>query len=292
MNDIKDKIISIRLRTITVTLSIIVTLIFYFLVQVGFNKSVNIVDFIVLAFMQIMAHCLYFPDGELYGQKNSVFIANKTAYNEKATAVISGQLNERLKQFCEYDYNTKREKYIDIMCGKIGITIQTLNTLKSLSPKQIKSIRELKITAQNEQNETTLYLDSKKQKLLYKLLFCKIPIEYNSAEMILSATENNGFQAIKDISIIFKKQSYMSKIFKSVVIGGIFAWIGYNVKNGIGIAEITSICMYLTSLFSTAVTSYSSGQVCTEKYKNQFYIDLANYIDRFMEWNEKNKAGN
>ena len=66
---IKDRANTIRLRTWTLTLAIVVTLVFYFLVTVSTKQEINPIDFIFLCLVQIVTHCLYFPDGDLYGQE-------------------------------------------------------------------------------------------------------------------------------------------------------------------------------------------------------------------------------
>ena len=129
-----------------------------------------------------------------------------------------------------------------------------------------------------------LALKNKKKKL-YNLIFKQLPVEPNHPETIMSAIENNGTKAVKDGSVAYKTHSYIRKILQAVVIGGIFAYIGYTVRDGIGIAEIVQIFMYLTSLFSAAVMSFSSGETCSKVYKSHFYVDLVNFIDGFNEWN-------
>ena len=117
------------------------------------------------------------------------------------------------------------------------------------------------------------------------MIFKELPVEPNHPETIMSAVENNGTKAVKDGSVAYKTHSYIRKALQAVVIGGIFAYIGYTVRDGIGIAEIAQIFMYLTSLFSTAVMSFSSGETCSKVYKSHFYVDLVNFIDGFNEWN-------
>ena len=53
---IKDRASTVRLRTWTLTLAILIALALYFLVQVGWNDKVNFVDLIFVATVQIMMH--------------------------------------------------------------------------------------------------------------------------------------------------------------------------------------------------------------------------------------------
>ena len=136
-----------------------------------------------------------------------------------------------------------------------------------------------------EEKSRLIVFSKYKKKLLLDLLFEPSPVEENYPETIISAVENDGNKAIKDSSISYKKRSYIRKVLLAVVVGGIFAYIGYTVRDGFGWVEIVSICMYLTTLLTTAVTAFTSGETCSKVYKSHFYLDLANFIDGFNEWN-------
>ena len=116
--------------------------------------------------------------------------------------------------------------------------------------------------------------------------------EQQKYEIIKSLVENNGNKAIKDGSISYKAQSYIRKILTAVVVGGIFAYIGYTLRDGFGFAQVVQICMYITTLFTTAVMAFTSGETCSKVHKSHFYLDLANFIDGFNEWNSKTNKEN
>lgn len=292
---IKDRASTVRLRTWTLTLAIIVTLVFYFIVQVSTKQTINPVDFVFLCIVQIVTHCLYFPDGDLFGQKNQAFISNKSAYNEKASAINQQKKIARLRKYCQVEFEERKQRYILNECGAIDITLEELAILKQLNEKEIKTLKKYEFKYNLKKEDGTIEESSKlvffsriKRKKLYNLIFRALPVEPNHPETIMSAVENNGAKAIRDGSIAYKTQSYIRKILTAVVIGGIFAYIGYTVRDGIGIAEIVQILMYLTSLFSTAVLSFSSGETCSKVYKSRFYVELVNFIDGFNEWDSTN----
>ena len=289
---IKDKASTIRLRTWTLTLAVVITLVFYFLVQVSTKQAINPVDFVFLCIVQIIAHCLYFPDGYLYGQKNQSFIDNKTAYNEKASEINQHRRIGKLREYCKVEYEERKQRYILNECGAIDITIDELNILKQLGEKEIKHLKKYefkymvtKEDGSQEEQAKLIFFSRVKRKKLYDLIFKELPVEPNHPETIMSAVENDGTKAVRDGSVAYKTFSYVRKILQAVVFGGIFAYIGYTVRDGFGIAEIVQIFMYLTSLFSTAVMSFSSGETCSKVYKSHFYVDLVNFIDGFNEWN-------
>ena len=282
VNGIKDRASVIRLRTWTLTLALITALILYFLVQITTKQTMSWIDFALLCSMQILVYSIYFPDGDLFGQRNKTFIANKDAYNEKATQVNSNRKNARLREYCEVEFQERRMRYIENECGAIGITYEDYEVLKGFTKTEIKALEKY-VSKKDEQGKTIVFSNRNKRRLM-KLLFHDIPVERNNPETIMSAVENDGKRAIRDESVRYKRHAYIRKFLMAIGLGLIFAYIGYKLKDGIGFAEIISIVMYLTTIFSTAVMAYSSGETCSRVYKNRFYVELANFIDRFNEW--------
>lgn len=287
----KQRLVSIRLRTWTLTLAIVITLIFYFLVNVVTRQSINWIDFVLLCILQFVIHSLYFPDGEVYGQKDKAYIDNKKSYNDKANDLNAQGEFAQLRKYCKYEYEERKKTYIANQCGRIGITEKEYEELRQKSEEDIKALKcyEVKEIVNGEEKSKIFFLSKHKRKLLYNLIFKPLPVEENHAETIMSAVENNGNKAIRDTSVAFKTFSYIRKAFTAIVIGGIFAYIGYKLRDGFGFEQIVSILMYLTTLFTTAVMAFSSGETCSKVHKSRFYVDLANFIDGFNEWNKNQK---
>lgn len=286
----RARLVSVRLRTWTLTLAIVITLIFYFLVNVVTRQTINWIDFVLLCILQIVMHSTYFPDGEIFGQKDKSFIDNKKAYNDKANDINQNGEFSKLRDYCKFEFEQRKKAYITNECSFIGITEKELEELKQKSEKEVKKLKvyEAKETVNGVEKSKIVFLSKTKRKHLLNLLFEPLPVEENHPETIMSAVENNGNKAIKDGSISFKIQSYIRKALTAVVVGGIFAYIGYTVRDGFGIAQIVSIMMHLTTLFTTAVMAFTSGETCSKVYKNHFYVDLANFIDGFNEWKKNN----
>lgn len=290
----KQRVETIRLRTWTLTLAILISLALYLLVNVTTRQSINWIDFVLLCTMQIIVHSLYFPDGDLFGQKDTAFISNKSAYNEKASEINEKKEIANLRKYCNYEFEERKERYILNQCGLIGITLEELDVLKQKSEKDILELEkfETKEIVNGEEKSRLMFFSKHKRKILYDLIFKPLPVEKNHPETIMSAVENNGNKAIKDGSISYKAQSYIRKILTAVVVGGIFAYIGYTLRDGFGFAQVVQICMYVTTLFTTAVMAFTSGETCSKVHKSHFYLDLANFIDGFNEWNSKTNKEN
>lgn len=284
VNATKSRVTTIRLRTWSITLAIVVTLVLYFLVNLVTKQKVNPIDFCLLCAVQIIIYTLYFPDGDLFGQKDKAFINNKETYNTKASEINANKEISKLRAYCHLEYEQRKKRYILNECGAIGITLEELEILKQLTAKKIKKMRQY-MFIENEVSKTIVF-SKKKAHRLYKLVYDELPVKENSAETIMSAVENSGNEVIKDQSVVYKTKSYIRKILMAVVVGGFFAYVGNTLKDGIGLSEVVSICMYLTTLITTAVMAFSAGEQCSRVYKSHFYVDLINFIDGFKEWQD------
>jgi hypothetical protein len=294
VNATKQRFETVRLRTWTLTLAILISLALYIVVNVSTRQSINWVDFILLCTMQIVVHSLYFPDGDIFGQKDTAFISNKGAYNKKANEINEKKEIANLRKYCNFEFEERKQRYIQNQCGLIGITIEELELLKQHDEKYILELQsfETKEIVNGEEKSRLIFFSKHKRKILYDLIFKPLPVEKNYPETIMSAVENNGNKAIRDGSISYKIHSYIRKILTAVVVGGVFAYIGYTLRDGFGFAQVVQICMYITTLFTTAVMAFSSGETCSKVHKSHFYLDLANFIDGFNEWNSKQPKGN
>lgn len=282
---IKNGLSTIRIRTWSLTLVIIATLALYLLVTVSLNAKFNWVDFALNTTLQIVVFNLYFPDGDLFGQKDESFIANRMAYNLKAERINQEHKQARLREFCKFEVEERRKRYIANECGYIGIDVSVYEELKKLSSKEIKSLESYKFIENGE--EKTIVFGRGKRRRLYKLLFDELPVQENHPETIMSAVENDGTKAIKDGSVSFRKGAYARKFFNAIVIGGFFAYVGIKARDGIGLPQIVSIAMYLTTMLTSGTMAFSTGENCSKVHKNLFYIELVNFIDKFEEWDKK-----
>ena len=280
-----QRVSTIRLRTWTLTIVIAITLVLYFLVNVITKQKIDIIDFIFMATIQILAHCLYFPDGDLYGQKDEGFIKNKAAYNDKAEKITENHLQSKLREYCKVEYERRKERYIETELGCLNITSTEFELLKQKTEKEILSLDKFEYV--NNGESKAICFNKKRRKRLYRLLFEPVPVAENDPETIMSALEQNHNKAIRDESIGYKTKEYVKKFLIAVIFGAFLAYIGYTLKDGITFADIVKIVTDLATLLSTAVMSFSSGETCSRVYKKNFYINLSNFIDGFMEWNGK-----
>lgn len=286
INEVGKKVapraLAVRTRTWTLTIAILISLALYIVVNVTTRQAINWIDFVLLSIMQILAHSMYFPDGDLFGQRSETYISNKQAYNEKAERVIELGNEEKLREYCEYDYEQRKERYIKYQCGLLGITVDELEILKAKTEREIKTL-----TRWETKKGDKVYIvqfSKAKRRILHDLIFKPIPVEKNHPETIMSAVENDGTRAIRNNAEVYKRRKLIWKIFCSVFIGGIFAYIGYTFRDGFGFAQVVQLCMYLTTLFSTAVMGFTSGETCSKVHRTNFYKDLANFLDGFSEW--------
>ena len=279
------RMLAVRTRTWTLTIAILVSLALYIVVNVTTRQSINWVDFVLLCIMQILTHSMYFPDGDLFGQRSDAFIKNRQAYNDKADRVIEQGQAEKLRAYCDWEYEQRKERYIKYQCGLLGITLEELEKLKEKTEQEIKTLTMWEIKKGDK--VFIVPFSKSKRKILRNLIFKPIPVEKNHYETIMSAVENDGTRAIRNSAVQFKRRAFIMKLFYAVVIGGIFAYIGYTIRDSFGFAQVVQLCMYLTTLFSTTVMAFTSGETCSKVHRTNFYKDLANFLDGFNEWNAK-----
>ena len=272
---------TIRLRTWTLSVAIIGAIILYFLVQVGFDNEVNFVDLLFLSTIQIVVHFLYFPDGDLFGQKAPVYVSNKNTYNDKATEITENGRVGKLREYCVIEYNRRRQLYIATVCGHIGIEVKDYERLMQLPQEEVKHLKSVETAGQ------TIYLTKKRRKWLYDLIFEPLPVETNDPETILSATEERFGAAVNDESVHYRKKQNVKRVIQSFVVGTALAYIGYTSRDGITLAVIVKTVVNLVSVFTTAVMSFSRGETCSSVYRNRFYVKLSNFIDGFNEWRKQ-----
>lgn len=279
---VTPRVLTVRTRTWTLTLAILLSLVFYIAVNITTRQTINWVDFVLLCVLQLLVHFMYYPDGDRFGQKSNAYKDNKSLYNEKATQVSVNFQQEDLRLYCDYEYEERKRRYVQYQLGMLGISESHLNELKGKSEKEIKQLKEYEY----EKDGKTLKVrfSKSKRKILYDLIFNPLPVEKNHYETIMSAVDNDGTKAIRDKSKLYTLRVWAVKLFCVGVIGAIFAYIGYQIRDNFDFSQVMRLCMYLTTVFSTAVTSFSSGETCSRVYRANFYKDLAIFLDGFNEW--------
>ena len=272
----------IRVRTITLTILVVFCLALYLLVQTYFKDEISWIDFIILTTVTIITHFAYFPDGELNGQRDERYIVNNRAYNEKAEKINAKRQIFNLNEYCKVDFDTRKKSYVETNCGYLEITPEILEYFRdNYSVKDLKKNEYLYTSAKQDKK---YFLSRYKRKVLYKLLFKELPIGYNYPDTILSAKETDSSKAIEDGSKKFKYITNTTKIITALILGLVLAYIGLTKKDNFTIADLCKMIMYLTSIVSTAVFSYSSGEKSIKVFKTDFYIALSNFIERFFVW--------
>lgn len=281
MDGTKERLSIIRTRTWTLTALLLVTLVFYLIADVVLKSSIDFLDFLFTASLQIITHFIYFPDGEVYGALDKAFLENRKLYNEKATKINTDGKFESLREYCKHDFEERKKRYIENECALIGITIEELESFKDFNEKQISKLEAY------EFKDKKVVFNRNKRDRLYNLIFKELPVEYNYPETIMSAVENDGRKAIRDGSVRFKKASNTKRILVSVFVGILLGYIGYSLTSGFGFANVVSIFVNIATIFTSAVMSFTGGEKSNKVYKNLFFIELINFLDGFEEYDKK-----
>ena len=275
---VKARVKIIRLRTWTLTLTITALLILYIFVTLAINSKIEWIDFAITAGIQISTHFAYFADGERYGETDEFYVSARKSYNDNAARIMAESTVEELREYCEVDYEQRKKDYISDACGAIGISVAELEEISKMPEKEIRAIKTW------ESKSRIVYFDRAKRKALVKLIFGKNPVEKNQPATVLSAVDRDYVAAIKDGSNFYRKASHATRLFKSIIVGGILAYIGYNIRDGLSYAAVIKSCVFIGSMITTAVSSYIAGEKASREYRKQFYLELALFIDAFFSW--------
>ena len=292
INGAKHRLRAVRLRTWIVTFTILISLAFWILLSVTTRDTISWIDFIMLVVVQTLGHFAYFPDGEAFGQTDDRFIANKRIYNELASKINTDDKYYRLREYCTYEYEERKEQYINTMLGYIGITEKEFEQIKLMPEKEIKKLKEFEIVekVKGEDVSRLVHFSKVKRKILHDLIFKPLPVKRNEADTIVSGKEIDTTQNIKDHSEPEKKKTHGAKVIKIIVIGILLAYITWNIKDGFNwLTDTARLITYVGSLLITAIMSFTSGEKIQKIDKTEFYVELSQFIEKFYEWDKKHE---
>ena len=271
----------IRARAWTLSITTVVLLALYIFVTLFIKNKIDIIDFALTVFIQISTHFAYFPEGERYGERDDLYVAARDYYIAGVARVTKESTVERLREYCEVEFQQRKTDYILDMVNKLDISVDDLTEISKLSEKEIRKIKKWE-TLKNG----VVYFSCTKRKILKMLLFGGNPVEKNQSSTILSAVDRDYTKSIKNGAINYGKATHTFKGFiKPVILGGILAYIGYTLV-GFSLAAIIKSCVFIGSMISTAVSSYIAGEKPTRHYKKQFFVELSTFIEDFFSWNK------
>lgn len=286
-NGVKNRAINLRLRTLILTGLIVLMLILYCIVQLILNQRINIVDMIIIGIIQVLAFSSYYPEGQNYGEGGAVYLANKKSYNIKANYTNNHQMQEKLADYCEYEYQKRKKEWYENQCGALGITIAELELIKqSYTEAEIKKLESVivKRAVNGEQQDVTVHFGYKHRKRLHRVIFCPCPVEKNEPDAILSACEINREKRIINGALTNTSNNIKVFIVRAIMMMLFIGYLGYTLRDGFSFANIMQFGMFFGTMVGTAVTSYSQGENNIKVHKNKYYVELSNFLDGFFAW--------
>lgn len=284
MESNKSKRITIRARSLILTAVLVATAIIYLAININiFDQNADWATLIMIFIVQIVTYVTYFPEGEIWGEKDPIFMKNREAYNEMANSINEQHKFGKLREFCDIEYEKRKNTYFLGELGQVGITEEEYEQLASLDEKHIKELSKFTFKYKDK-GERLVCFSKSQRKILYRLMFKKLPIERNSPDVILSSIERDSNKSIHDDSRGFKTKSYILKTLSGVLWAIYVAYIsiGGNTKS---VWEIVfGLSMFLYTLIMTIITSFSTGEKSTKIYKNRFYVEAYNFMGKFADW--------
>lgn len=278
--EMKARVKIIRLRTWTLTLTILALLVLYIFVTLSIKSSIDWIDFAIAAAIQISTHFAYFADGERYGETDKHFISTRDAYIKSVSLITTESTVEKLREYCEVEFQQRKDDYLNDMCNRLDISREDLCEITKLSAKKIRHLKQW-----DTKTNGTVYFNMEKRAILRKLVFGANPVQKNQSSTIMSAVDRDYTESIKNGQKVYKKGVNIFKGFiKPIMLGGILAYITYNMRAGLSFAAIIKSCVFIGSMITTAVSSYIAGEKSTRDYKMQFFVELATFIGDFFSW--------
>jgi hypothetical protein len=242
---------------------------------------------IIIGIIQVLTFSAYYPDGQNFGTSNTVFVANKKAYNEKANYVNNHQLQEKLGEYCEYEYEKRKKEWYENQCGILGISLDELDKIKqSYTEEEIKRLESIttKRIIKEEEQEVVIHFGKKQRKRLHSVIFNPCPVEKNEAKAILSACEIKREKRIMDGSLANTSTNIKVFILRAAMMMVFIGYIAYALRDDFSFANIMQFGMFFGTMIGTAVTAYTQGETNTKVYKNRYYVELDNFLAGFFEW--------
>jgi hypothetical protein len=221
---------------------------------------------------------LYYPDGQLKGQASERYITNKENYNTNANKVNKKRQNRNLQDYCVYEYKQRIQEYIETQLGYCDLNYNDYLYLKDrITEKELKRSKYVNI------NGEEVYLSKASKKILYRLLFKKMPVKANTSKMMLSAVESRAEASIRDKS---KRDKALSDLRMIIKIGAIAYFSGYMIvtTKAFTFETVVQMVMDLTSILVVIVLSYYMGEKNQRVYKADFYMELSQFLENFFEW--------
>jgi hypothetical protein len=275
---VRTKHLIVRIPTIIFTIVMFITLGLYFLVNVICGSTLDVPNFIMLAFMETTSYLLYYPDGQLKGQASERYLTNKENYNTNANKVNKKRQNRNLQDYCVYEYKQRIQEYIETQLGYCDLNYNDYLYLKDrITEKELKRSKYVNI------NGEEVYLSKASKKILYRLLFKKMPVKANTSKMMLSAVESRAEASIRDKS---KRDKALSDLRMIIKIGAIAYFSGYMIvtTKAFTFETVVQMVMDLTSILVVIVLSYYMGEKNQRVYKADFYMELSQFLENFFEW--------
>lgn len=286
-NGVKDRAISLRLRTLILTGMIVLMLILYCIVQIVLSQRINVVDMILIGIIQILAFTAYYPEGQNYGTTNKIYNNNKKSYNNKANYVNNHQLQGKLGEYCEYEYNKRKSEWYENQCGILGISVDELDKIKqSYTEQEIKKLESVivKRVIQGEKQQVTVHFGRRQRRRLHSIIFNPCPVEKNEADAILSACEIRREKRIIDGSLSNTSTNIKVFVLRAAIMMVFIGYLGYALRDGFSFANIMQFGMFFGTMVGTAVTAYTQGETNIKVHKTRYYVELDNFLSGFYEW--------
>lgn len=259
--------------SIFLTTILVIALIFLIFASIGTSFELDNkfwFRFITGAVITLLVVSIWLPSGKEKGEKDAVYISNKNAYDDRADLISKNQEHKKLRNFCKYKTQKKKEEKILAILGNVNLDYKDYETLLK-SKATIEKIQE-----------NTEFNDNQK-KVLIRLITKGVKVKPYNAEQITTGIENYKGDKLNNQEKI-RQFFYM---FSRIVISfGIMFFMASFVitEKSVTMADIAQLFIWLVAICTNLIGSYLYGIKLIVVFRNQYYIKLYNFLSEFDEW--------
>lgn len=219
--------------------------------------------------LSFLIYIIWLPPAKAKATEVPKFKNLKAAYDNDANLIISSQKFKELKSFCE-EKNKERKKQL-YMTKLAAVALDYNDYLKNYQNKSRGEILSTNLT-------------KKQKQLLIKLNEHGVNYVDIQPENIVSANSHVKLKKLKNTENIAQVLFMIGKIITSLAIATFLASIFVTGKDGVGIAEVTQLFLWATTMGMNIFSATSFGRKLVLTNRFNYYYELYLLCEEFNSY--------
>lgn len=219
--------------------------------------------------LSFLIYIIWLPPAKAKATEVPKFKNLKAAYDKNANMIISSQKFKELKSFCDLK-NSERKKQIYMeRLASVALNYEDyVNLYKILNRNEIKSLN----------------LTKKQKRLLIKLNEHGVGYIDIKPENIVSANSHVKLKKLKNTENLTQTLFMIAKVITSLAIATFLASIFVTGKDGVGIAEVTQLFLWATTMGMNIFSATSFGRKLVLTNRFNYYYELYLLCEEFNSY--------